>query len=129
MRCWDEVTTCSKSCNRKRKSNDRALVHDDVPHTDQVNNETVLQYYLYLSRQGQDRSARPIDEPCDSNSQCGASQDETTRDDARATRKTAMKRTKAERRVILEGPIRSELRSEKLRWLPDECGLTSFDVR
>ncbi|KAI2496484.1 hypothetical protein MHU86_18025 [Fragilaria crotonensis] len=28
-RCWDEVTTCSKSCNAKRRSGNRAILDDD----------------------------------------------------------------------------------------------------
>ena len=28
-RCWDEVTTCSKSCNSKRRSGNRAVLEED----------------------------------------------------------------------------------------------------
>ena len=37
-RCWDEVTTCSKSCNAKRRSGNRAILGDDDNNNNNNNN-------------------------------------------------------------------------------------------
>jgi hypothetical protein len=41
-RCWDEVTTCSKSCNSKRRSGNRAVLDDDDDDDDDEGDRSIL---------------------------------------------------------------------------------------
>lgn len=106
---WDEVTTCSKSCNAKRRtlaqqakrnrSNDTAESHPDsdilntsVPEPHQSNDTDALLMELYNETDRIEDSRRDDRDESD-----------TAKDLAKAARKAAKKKAKAERRDQRQG--------------------------
>lgn len=108
---WDEVTTCSKSCNRKRRALNQQFNRlrqrengvsglnvnvDDLVSSDDARTDAADEH----SPKAVDAQADPfIGEESDS------SEEESNELDPRAARKAAKKRAKAERRAKREGRL------------------------
>ena len=121
-RCWDEVTTCSKSCNNKRRNSKMLLDSMDLPLAQVFNNkegissdmqhltidvvsasdaegeEDVLSDPSEDASKGEEVNNREIDDECDD-----AEGDESVQVDQKAAKKAAKKALKAEKRAKRTG--------------------------